>query len=209
MGFMINSGHLKLACDALRRYYSSKDYVEHFETEKLANIVIAHAASAAVAAMAGGVLPGVAAVIASGIAVAAIWSMYYRIAKYLGIGLSLDTLKALASALNTNLVTQIGGVLLLDLAFSLVPGISIVAGGLMNFVVVYVAGIMYLHMLADIFKAGKDPKSMDVEALKKAYSGSAAGVDVKAACSEAKSAFKDMRESGNLKEKAGEGKSIN
>lgn len=35
MGFMINSGHLKLACDALRRYYSSKDYVVPFETEKL------------------------------------------------------------------------------------------------------------------------------------------------------------------------------
>lgn len=146
--------------------------------------------------------------IASRIAVAAIWSMYYRIAKYLGIGLSLDTLKELASALITNLVTQIGGVLLIDLALFFVPGISIVAGGLMNFVVMYVAGVMYIHMLADIFKAEKDPKSMDVEALKQAYSDSAADVDVKAACGEAKSAFKDMRASGNLKEKAEERKTI-
>jgi len=208
MGFVINSGHLYFACEALKNYYNSKDYVKPFKAEEIANMVIAHAASAAVAAMAGGVLPGVSAVIASGIAVAAIWSMYYRIAKYLGIGLSLDTLKALASALITNIVTQIGGVLLLDLMLSFVPIASIVAGGLMNFAIVYVAGIMYLYMLADIFKAGKDPKSMDAEALKKAYSDSAGKVDIKAACSEAKSTFKDMKASGDLKEKAEEGKTI-
>lgn len=195
---------LRLATKSLQQYYKSKEYVKPFKTEEIANIVIAHSAAAAVAAMAGGIVPGVAAIVASGVALASIWSMYYRIGSRLGIGFNLDILKALASALITNLVTQIGGVLALDLVFSFVPGASILVCGIINFAVVYIAGCMYLHMLADLFKAGMDPASLSADDLKKAYSEAGKKVDIKAACDEAKTTFKDMKKSGDLKKKADE-----
>ncbi len=205
---MLDKGLLVMTAYALKEYIGSGEYAKPFKAEEIANMVIAHAAAAAVAAMAAGILPGAAAIIAGGIAVAAIWSMYYRIGKYIGIGFSLDTLKALAAALISNLVTQIGGVLALDILLTFVPGASIIAGGLMNFAIVYVAGLIYLNMLVGLFKAGLDPSNLNAEELKKAYSKTSEDVDIKAACAEAKSMFTEMRKSGELKKKADEGKPI-
>ena len=71
---LISHGMLVAAAYALKEYMSSGAYAENFDSRELADIVVVHSAAAGVAAMAAGVLPGVGSIIASGIAVGAIWS---------------------------------------------------------------------------------------------------------------------------------------
>ncbi len=59
---------------------------------------------------------GVGAILATGVAVGAIWTMYFRIAKYLNLHMGKGTWKAIASAVLTNIVTQLAGILALELA---------------------------------------------------------------------------------------------
>ena len=73
--------------DAIIDYYGDGNYVKTFHSKELADCVVQHAAAAGVAAMAGGVLPGVGSVIATGISVGAIWSMYIRVCKIIKVDL--------------------------------------------------------------------------------------------------------------------------
>ena len=198
---MINSGLLIAAVYGLREYMSSGAYAENFDSRELADIVVGHAAAAGVSAMAAGALPGVGSIIASGLAVGAIWTMYMRIGKCLNLKIIRDLWKAIASAVLANVVTQLAGVLALELVVGFIPGASIIAAGVVNFGVTYVAGLIFLKALTEIFKAGKNPAQMTGEQMKKQFSAAAKTVNVKSAFSEAKSAFNEMKKDGSLNEK--------
>lgn len=192
---------LKEAAYALKIYMSNKTYAEHFDSEKLADIVVNHAAAAGVSAMATGVLPGVGSIIASAIAVGAIWTMYVRIGKYLHLTLSKDLWKAIASAVLANIVTQLAGVLALELAIGFIPGASIIAAGVINFGITYVAGLIFLKALTEIFRTGQNPETMTKEQMKAQFDSTTQSVNVKSAFSEAKSTFNQMNKDGSLKER--------
>ena len=198
---LISHGMLVAAAYALKEYMSSGAYAENFDSRELADIVVVHSAAAGVAAMAAGVLPGVGSIIASGIAVGAIWSMYVMIGKYLHLTLGKDLWKAIGSAVIANIVTQLAGVLVLELAVGFIPGASIIAAGVVNFGVTYVAGIIFLKALTEIFKAGGDPNNMTCDQVKKKFNEAAKSVNVKDAFSEAKSTFSKMKKEGTLNEK--------
>lgn len=198
---MINHGMLLAAAYALKEYMSSGAYADNFDSKELADIVVGHSAAAGVAAMAAGVLPGVGSIIASGIAVGAIWTMYVRIGMYLELTISKDLWKAIASAVVANIVTQLAGVLVLELAVGFIPGASIIAAGVVNFGITYVAGLIFLKALTEIFRAGKSPDEMTSEQMKAQFSNAAKSVNVKSAFSEAKSAFNKMKKDGSLNEK--------
>lgn len=198
---MINHGMLLAAAYALKEYMSSGAYADNFDSKELADIVVGHSAAAGVAAMAAGVLPGVGSIIASGIAVGAIWTMYVRIGMYLELTISKDLWKAIASAVAANIVTQLAGVLVLELAVGFIPGASIIAAGVVNFGITYVAGLIFLKALTEIFRAGKSPDEMTSEQMKAQFSNAAKSVNVKSAFSEAKSAFNKMKKDGSLNEK--------
>ena len=198
---MINSGLLIAAVYALKEYMSSGAYAENFDSRELADIVVGHAAAAGVSAMAAGALPGVGSIIASGLAVGAIWTMYVRIGKCLNLKISKDLWKAIASAVLANIVTQLAGVLALELVVGFIPGASIIAAGVVNFGVTYVAGLIFLKALTEIFKAGINPEQMTSEQMKRQFSDAAKTVNVKSAFSEAKSAFNEMKKDGSLNEK--------
>ena len=197
---MIEHGMLVVLAHTLKEYMQSGAYADNFDSKELADIVVGHAAAAGLAAMAVGVLPGLGALIASGIAVGAIWTMYVRIGKYLHLSLSKDFWKAIASAVATNIITQLAGVLVLELAVGFIPGASIIAAGVVNFGITYVAGLIFLYALTEIFSCGGDLENMTHEEIKERFGNAAQSVNVSDAFSEAKDTFQQMRKDGSLEE---------
>ncbi|MDE7261345.1 MAG: hypothetical protein K2N78_04685 [Oscillospiraceae bacterium] len=190
--------------EAIIDYYGDGEYVKTFQSKKLADCVVQHAATAGVAAMAGGILPGVGSVIATGIVTGAVWSMYIRICKIIKVDLGKNKLKALASAVLSNIAVNLAGVLAIGIAASFVPGASIVICGAGNFAVVYIAGIIFLNALTRLFHVSrKDLENMNDEELMKSVKASAKGIDMKAIFKEAKNVFMDMKRSGELDQVSG------
>ena len=188
-GFLMDAADMLL--DAIIDYYGDGKYVETFQSKKLADCVIQHAAAAGVAAMAGGILPGVGSLIATGIATGAIWSMYIRICKLIKVELGKNKLKVLASAVLTNVVMNLAGMLAIGVAASFVPGASIVICGAGNFAVVYIAGIVFLNALTRLFHVSRsDLNDMDEAELVRSVKESTSGMNMKELFREAKNIFR-------------------
>lgn len=196
----------------IAEYYGSGEYVRTFQSKDLADCVIRHAAAAGVSAMAAGILPGAGSLIATGIGAAAIWTMYIKICKIIKIDLGKNKLKALASAVLTNLATGLAGTIAAMFAASFVPGLSIVVCGAVNFAVVYAAGIVFLNALTHMFHVSRkdigDIEDIDDKEWLNSVKESAKSMDAKAVVKEAKSVFKEMKQSGEL-EKVGKSVDIN
>lgn len=190
--------------DAIIEYYGSGEYVKTFQSKDLADCVIQHAAAAGVSAMAAGILPGAGSLIASGISMGAIWTMYIRICKIIKVELGKNKLKALASAVLTNLATQLAGTLAIVVATSFIPGASIIICGIANFAMVYIAGIVFLTALTRLFHVSRnDVEDIDDKEWMDSIKATVKGIDAKAMVKEAKNLFMEMRRNGDL-EKAGE-----
>lgn len=195
----ITPTHLKLLVMEL-----SRNLQENADSQEIADCVIGHAAAASVAAMAGGVFSGFASLIASGIAIGAIWRMYIKLCQILNINLKKDILKSVASAVLSNIVTQIGGMILAEVLIGFIPGASVLVCGVVNFVVVYFAGLIFIKTLTSVFKAGNsDFENISADALKENAKAAANDINTKDIIKEAKSAFKDMKKDGSLND-AGE-----
>lgn len=177
---------------------------EALDSKDIVKIVITHSAAAAVAGMGAGVLPGAGVIVATGIATGAVWAMYVRIAKYLRLKIDKHVWKVIVSAVLSNLVKSLGAVAGTMLVAGLAPGVSIVTSGILNFALTYVAGLIFLKALTGIFHAGGNPEKMTKEQMKAHFEKTAKSVDVKAAFTEAKSAFKQMKKDGSLNEQAKE-----
>lgn len=196
---VITTGLMAIAAKVASLWFKSGSYAEPFDSKKIADIVIQHAVTAAVSGMASGVLPGVGGIIAGGIAVGAIWAMYVRLFVYLQMPMDRTILKGIASAVLANIVAQLAVVLAAELALSFIPVAGIIAAGLVNFGIVYVAGIVFLNALAMMCESGVDPRNLSGDQLKDAFEKAADSVDVKDSFSEAKNVFKEMRKEGKIK----------
>ena len=179
-----------------------KGWTKNLESEELACIVVNHACAAAATGMATGVLPGVAAIIAGGISIGAIWHMYYAIGKYLNLSFNIDILKAVGSAILSNIVNQLWGVLAVEFAATFIPIVAIPATGLIFFVVTYLSGLTFLMLLAYIFQAGGNPAEMTADEMKEKAKKVGREIDFKSEFKNAKEGFNRMREDGSLDKQA-------
>ena len=179
-----------------------KGWTTNLESEELACIVVNHACAAAATGMTAGVLPGVASIIAGGISIGAIWHMYYAIGKYLNLSFNTDILKAVGSAILSNIVNQLWGVLAIEVAATFIPIIAIPATGLIFFVVTYLSGLTFLILLAYIFQAGGNPAEMTAEEMEKNAKEVGSKIDLKSEFNHAKEGFKKMRKDGSLGKQA-------
>ena len=177
----------------------SNPYALQAIRSNLNSIIVQHSVTAAVAGMAGGILPGIGGILGCITSGGAIWSMYYRICKELGIGIQQNILKALGSAVTSNIATQIGGVIILDLALSFVPGVAIPVCGAACYGVTYLAGYLFIKMIVDIFGAGGNPDSMTEEELKAAAEKASRTVNCKDVYSEAAEAAKGKIKNGEIR----------
>lgn len=196
-GFLLTAADKLL--DAIIEYYGSGEYVKPFRSKDVADCVVQHAAAAGVTAMGAGILPGAGSLVAMGISVGAIWTMYVRICMIIGVELGKNKLKALASAVVTNIVTQMAGIFAMEFAFSLIPGAGIVIVGAGNFVIVYIAGLIFLTTLTQLFKVKRsDVENMSNDEWIASLKESISNIDKKAVFKEAKDFFMGMKRDGSL-----------
>lgn len=204
---MNNSTLLAIAgtlVETLIDYYGDGegDYIKPFQSKDLADCVIQHAAAAGVSSMAAGILPGAGSVIATGISAGAIWAMYIRICKMIGMKIGKNKLKFLASAALTNLASNLAALLVAGGIASFVPGAGVVVCGAGTFAVVYIAGIIFLKTLIKMFHVKRsDVENADEDEWIASIKDSVKNMDKKALFREAKGVFMDMRQSGDLDRK--------
>lgn len=183
--------------EAAMKYYESGEYVKPFQSKDLADCVVQHAAAAGVAAMGVNLIPGAGGIISGGVITGAIWTMYIKICKIIGVPFTKNKLKALSSALLTNIATNLASVL----AFNFIPGAGAIAAGVAVFSATYFAGLIFLIMLTKLFKTERtDNLEFDDNAWKESFKSALKDVDKKAIIKEAKDLFMNMRNNGTLED---------
>lgn len=171
---------------------------------ELADIVKFHTKGATAGALAGAI-PGVGAVISFLTSAGFIWSMYARINKEIGIELSENILKTIASGIITNLGASIIGSVVVGSVLSVIPFVgsigAIVVVGATVYGLTMASGIVYLKIMTNIFEAGEDPSRLSLDAMKNIAKEISQEFDIKGFMEEAKKEFKDKKDSGEFDEK--------
>lgn len=173
--------------------------------EEAAGVIKSCALTAAIAGVGSGWIPGAGGVVATAAFVASIWSMYLLINKKLGISITDNILKTLASAFLTNILATVGSMALglaVGSILSLIPVVGTAANvaidAMIGYIVVFVSGILYLNLLGrmcerygNVSFEGKDLKGLAKEVTDTS--------DVKEMINQAKASFKDDKKSGKIK----------
>jgi len=172
--------------------------VDSCTPQEIADIIKFHSKGAAAAGVAAGWVPGAGGTAATVIAAGFIWTMYGRINSKIGLTFSKSILKTLASGIATNLAGYLVGSLVLNAVFSFIPGLgniaaSAIAGGVC-YALTLASGIVYLRILTNIFSAGVDPTSVDIDTLKTMANDIASDINMKEIYEEAKEEVKNNRD---------------
>ena len=121
------------------------------------NIIFAHALGASGAAAASCILPGAGEAIAPVVALTFTGTMYYRVAKRMGLDMPRNVLKAIASVVIAETSAVVAAALGLAAVISFLPGIgtggAIMIGSIAVYMMVEAAGKMFLMILSKLFRA--------------------------------------------------------
>ena len=142
---------VKEAAYALKAYYPNADQLE----KTIINCALVAAGADAV----GGIIPvfSIPATIIG--CIGAVWVMYGKLCKQLGITLEKKVLKILARAALANIAGNLGGAIAALVAGMLIPGASILASAVVAFISVYLAGLVFLKLVLKLAKKSKNPYS--------------------------------------------------
>lgn len=162
--------------------------------QEIADIVKYHSAGAAAAGVASGWIPGFGGLAAAGISAGFIWTMYGRINSKIGLPLTDNIVKSVATGVATNLAAYFVGALVLSGVFSIFPGIgslgaSVIVGAAC-YALTLASGFVYLKLLTKLFLSGQDPTKMDETSLKEAANEVAANENMKEVIANAKAEYK-------------------
>lgn len=164
MGFGTLLAHALKELEQVANGILSKD-----DAEEAGNTILVCSIAAAATGVGSGMLPAVGSIVASAASVAAIWTMYVKINKHLGISVKDNILKSLASAILTNIIATAGSFLLALIGaaiLSLIPGVnyaSTIIYGTLAFVSVYASGLLYIKILTKVMRAKKTLDSTDID----------------------------------------------
>ena len=125
--------------------------------EDIKDIALFHSKGAAAAGVASGWVPGFGGAIATATTAGFVWGMYLRINNKIGLSISENILKTLASGVATNLAAYAVGSIAVTTVLSFLPfvgnvGASVIAGSIAFALTIVSAGV-YLIMLTEIFQA--------------------------------------------------------
>ena len=150
--------------------------------------------------------PGGGSVVLTAASVAAIWGMYVKINKVLGISISENTLKSLASAILTNIVAGAGAYIVALAAtaiISLIPGLhflAVPAEAMIAYIAVFASGILYIKFLTKLFHAKGgfdiDNSGDDIDPLLRDVIRE---TDIRSVISETKNSYDQDKKDGNIK----------
>lgn len=192
----VNGERLTVAIDELLN--SLGDKAENTTSEDLLKIVKFHAIGAAASSAAAGLIPGAGGTAASACFIGFVWAMYVRLSKKIGIPFEKNILKALASAVVTNLIGYAITILVATSVVSLIPGLGSVAASAVDaslgYAVVYVSGIIYMNLLAKLVKDKKNISEMSEKEIKEMATETAKEADVKSMLKDAQKAYKSAKD---------------
>lgn len=178
--------------------------INEADAKEIEEIINGHALGAAASGLAAGWVPGAGGTAALMASVGFIWSMYFRINKRLGIPFSKTIIKSLGSAVLTNLagtaISLVGGAILATaLSFTGIGNVasSIIMAGL-DYAVVMVSGVIYLKLLTQLFKAGKDLNSVSAEELRSTAEQVMKSEDINQMLKDAKGEYKQKHKAGEV-----------
>lgn len=199
----MNPGVLVYALRALEQ--ATKDVIDSQNIDKAGETIKGCAIIAAVAGVGSGWLPGAGAFVATAAWVAAIWGMYVKINKDLGISIKDNILKSLASAILTNILASAGSlILMLSASFllSFIPGLgsagAIVIDGFIGYITVFASGVLYIKVLTKLFKAGKGFNIAESE-VNDVADDVIKDSDISEILKEGKEAYKEDKKAGKFK----------
>jgi uncharacterized protein (DUF697 family) len=189
---MSSDHHILHAAEKL--VHAVNEVVDESLPKEIAEIVKMHATGAAAASVAAGWIPGAGGLAAVGICAGFVWTMYGRINAKIGLPLTDNLVKSLATGVATNLATGFIGALALETLLSIIPGLgslgaAALAGGT-AYALTLGAGYVYLKLLTTLFLSGQDLTKMDESALKEAARRTAASENMKDVFASAKAGYK-------------------
>jgi uncharacterized protein (DUF697 family) len=184
---------------------AQREFLGDVGASEIGDIIINHSLGAAAASAASGWIPGAGGTAALMASVGFIWSMYYRINQRMGISISKNKLKSLASAVVANIASAAMSLILgvvASTALTFIPGIGNVAASVimaaLDYGVVFAAGIMYLKMLTKLCKDSTNLNNMSESALKNAAKTVIDSEDVSKIIKDAQKEYKTARKSGSV-----------
>ena len=168
----------------------------------IAEIVKFHSKGAAAAALASAWIPGAGGAAATITCAGFIWTMYGRIGAEIGLPISKNILKSLASGMATNLASAVVGGIALSTVFSIIPGLgslgaSVIMGGTC-YALTLTSGYVYLKIMTHLFSQGIDPTTLSEQELKNVANNVLSDSDVKEVIKGAKEEFKFKQGQGEF-----------
>lgn len=187
---------------------ASKGILSEQQLTKVQDTIMGCSVAAAIAGVGSGWLPGAGALVASAAWVAAIWTMYVKINKDLGISIKDNVLKSLASAFLTNIIASAGALILgwaASLLLSLLPGFgtagAVVIDGMIGYVTVFASGVLYINLLTKVMKAKGRLEFADGDDLKQMAKDIVKEGNVKGIMKEARKSYKEAKANGEFDKK--------
>ena len=137
---------LRVISVSLATYYKGASRAE--------KVILESAFAAAAACAVGGAVPILALPSLIISCIGAVWTMYYRICKELGIPLSGHMLRFLGTAALSNIAANLVGTFAAELLTMAIPGLGSVAGAAATFACVYLAGMMFMNVILSLAQNG-------------------------------------------------------
>ena len=186
---------------------ASSDYLTKHQLTKVEDTIIGCSVAAAIAGVGAGWLPGAGSLVATAAWVAAIWTMYVKINKDLGISIKDNILKSLASAFLTNIIASAGALILgfaAGLLLSLIPGLqpaTVIIDGMVGYVTAYASGVLYINLLTKVIKAKGRLEFADSDDLRQMAKDIVKEGNVKGIIKEAHQSYKEAKAKGEFEKK--------
>ena len=200
---MAYNHYLRYALMALRE--ATKNIIKEEKLEQVENTIQTCAIIAAATGVGAGMFPGAGGLVLTAASVAAIWGMYVKINKVLGISISENTLKSLASAVLTNIIAGAGAYIVALVAAAIIgfiPGLhflAVPAEAMIAYIAVFASGILYIKFLTKLFKAKGGFNLNDGEEIDPMLKDVIRETDIQSVISEVKNSYDKDKKDGNIK----------
>lgn len=170
--------------------------------QNIADIVKFHAKGAAISSLGSAWVPGAGGAAAALACAGFVWTMYGKIGSEIGLPISKNILKSLASGVATNIASYVLGMIALSTAFSLLPGLgnigaSVIMGGT-SYALTLTSGYIYLKIMTQLFRKGVDPTTLSEQEFNDIARDISSDSDVKDVMKSAKEEFNAQKDKGQF-----------
>jgi len=184
---------LRACIAALTQHFK---YLGDSEADQIEKNIIGFGLFASVASAAAGAISGVGPVATVAVTTACVYALYYKLTKIIGIEISKNCLKSIASAVLANLVSNVGVSIVAAVAVSFIPFFGNLSSSaicaITQFASVYVSGFVFITTLnALIEKFGGIPTSEN--SFDQAVKDVNEDIDVNELVNEAKKVHKEVK----------------